>query len=121
MYLREEWITGLRSQLDDLMDPENWEEDDTPITDTSFTTFLRMILLLKPIRRPGIGSKSNGVIIAAWINGQDRLIIECLPDDKTRWFASHIVNGVCERGSGETQLVRLPDVLASYNPAQWFF
>lgn len=120
MYLSDEWRKGFFSQLDNLMDIENWEEDDIPVTGASFTTLLRMLTHIKPKRRPGLGSTSGGNIIAAWTNDKNRLTIECLPGDRVRWVLSHMIDGVRESGAGEVQLIRLQAVLAPYNPNRWF-
>ena len=102
------------------MDIENWEEDDAPVARESFNTLLRMLTLIKPVRRPGLGSTSSGHIIAAWTNQTNRLTIECLPSDRVRWVLSHVIDGICESAAGEVQLIRLQAVLAPYSPNLWF-
>jgi len=81
MYLPNEWRTHFFKQLDNLMDVENWEVDDPPITEASFSTFLRMLLELWPVTHPGLGVSIDGNVIAAWTTGRDRLTIECFPND----------------------------------------
>lgn len=120
MYFPDEWRKGLYSQLDSLMDSENWEEDETPVTTVSFSTLLRMLALIKPTRRPGLASSSAGNIIAAWSSGESRLTIECLPGDSVRWVLSHIVDGIRESAAGVVQLTRVQAVLSPYNPDRWF-
>src|SRR5690606_37539004 len=44
MYLSNDLRSRFFTQIDNLMDPENWEEDDEPITTESFTTLLKMLL-----------------------------------------------------------------------------
>lgn len=120
MYLSDDMRTRFFSQLDNLLDPDNWEEDDDPITIESFTTLLRMILFLHPSRRPGLGATQNGNIIAAWTNEKDRLTVECFPNDKIRWVLSRYIDDARESAAGDTQLIRLPEVLSPYNPERWF-
>ena len=120
MHITNEWRSRFFSQLDNLMDVENWEEDDKPITESSFTTLLRMIIYIKPARRPGIGSTSKGNIIASWTKDTDRLTIECLPDDRVRWVLSCITDGVRETAAGEVTLTRLQKVLSPYDTDRWF-
>lgn len=120
MYLDNEWRLRFFSQLDNLMDIENWEDDDTPVTVASFTTLLRMLTSIKPARRPGLGSTSGGNILAAWTIEADRLTIECLPRDRVRWVLSRIVDGVRESAAGEVTLTRLQAVLSPYSPDRWF-
>jgi len=120
MHLDPEWRSRFFSQIDSLMDAENWEQEDAPVTEASFTTLLRMILLVRPKRRPGLGSTSTGNIIAAWTVGKDRLTIECLPNDKVRWVLSLDSDDHREGAAGHTSLSRLTAVLAPYNPERWF-
>lgn len=120
MHLDSEWRSRFFSQLDSLMDFENWEKDDLPITEASFTTLLRMILLIQPARRPGVGSTSEGNILAAWTVEKDRLTIECLPNDEVRWVLSRYSDGNRESAAGHVALSRLRAVLAPYNPERWF-
>lgn len=120
MHLDFEWRSRFFSQLDSLMDFENWEKEDLPITDASFTTLLRMLLLVRPARRPGLGSTSYGNIIAAWTVEKDRLTIECLPRDEVRWVLSRYLDGNRESAAGQVALSRLLAVLEPYNPERWF-
>ncbi|MGH8556487.1 MAG: hypothetical protein ACRESZ_03295 [Methylococcales bacterium] len=120
MHLNPEWRSRFFSQLDSLMDFENWEKDDRPVTEVSFTTLLRMILLIRPERRPGLGSTSEGNILAAWTVEQDRLTIECLPKDEVRWVLSRCFDGKRESAAGKVSLPRLNAVLTPYNPDRWF-
>jgi hypothetical protein len=120
MHLDNEWRRRFFSQLDNLMDIENWEDDDAPITVSSFTTLLRMLTAIKPVRRPGLGATSEGNIIAAWTVGSDRLTIQCLPEDRARWVLSRVIDGSRESAAGESGLTRLEAVLSPYNPEIWF-
>jgi len=120
MHLDQGWRDRLFAQLDELLDVEDWHEDDEPVLDVSFATFLRMILHQKPERRPGLGVSHRGHLIAAWTQGADRLTLEFLPADTIRWVLSCEVNGERERAAGETPVGRLPEVLSPYRPARWF-
>lgn len=120
MHLSEDFRRGFFIQIDSLMDAENWEEDDKPITEASFTTLLRMLVHIKPDLRPGLGSTSQGNIIATWTKDKDRLTIECLPEDKVRWVLSRQFNGTRESAAGEILLNRLLAALTPYNPGNWF-
>lgn len=120
MHLSEDFRKGFFLQLDDLLDPENWEEDDKPITEASFTTLLRMLVHIKPGIRPGLGATSQGNIIAAWTKDKDRLTIECFSSDKVRWVLNRQLNGTRESAAGEILLSRLLAALSPYNPENWF-
>jgi hypothetical protein len=120
MYLPNEWRTHFFRQLDSLMDAENWETDDPPITEASFNTFLRMLLELWPVKHPGLGISNDGNIIAAWTTGRDRLTVECFPNDKVRWVVSRYFEDERESAAGITQVNRLLATLQPYNPSDWF-
>lgn len=107
-------------QLDSLLDYKNWEPEDAPPTLASYLTFLRMLLDLKPATRPSLGATSDGRLVAAWTEGEDRLTIECLPDDEVRWVLSRKLDGERESGAGITKASRLKQVLAPYSPERWF-
>ena len=98
MHLDREWRAGLFRQLDSLMAAADWEATDPPPASASYSTFLRMLMLLRPKRRPGLGATNDGHLIAMWTSGDDRLTIECLPNDIARWHLSVVIDG--ERKSG---------------------
>ena len=120
MHLDTEWRSRIFEQLDDLLDAEDWHEDDDPIKASSFETFLRMIIFHNPSRRPGFGVSNRGYLIAAWTSGSDRLTTEFLPNDTVRWVLSCEFDGETERAAGETPVRRLMEVLAPYSPLRWF-
>ncbi len=120
MHLDTEWRNRIFEQLDDLLDAEDWHEDDEPLDASSFQSFLRMIIFHNPTRRPGFGQSNRGNLIAAWTTGSDRLTIELLPNDAITWVLSCEVDGEIERAAGETPVRRLMQVLAPYNPSRWF-
>ena len=120
MHLDAEWRSRIFEQLDDLLDAEDWHEDDDPIKASSFQTILRMIIFHNPSRRPGFGVSNRGYLIAAWTSGSDRLTIECRPNDTVRWVLSCEVDGEIERASADTPVRRLMEVLAPYSPPRWF-
>jgi hypothetical protein len=116
-----DWHTRLFHQLDLLMDVQEWDPDDSPVTNDSFTTLLRLLMILRDKRRPGLGIANAGNILATWsITAGDRLTIECLPDDRVRWIVTHPVEEGTESAVGETNLDRLMANLAPYNPDHWF-
>ena len=120
MHLTDEWRARLFSQLDSLLDAEQWEDDDLPPKLASFQTFLRMLLLLQSPARPGLGASHSGNIIAAWTRGDDRLTIECLERDQVRWSLTTTIDGDRVRAAGVDMSARLPIVLAAYEPNTWF-
>jgi hypothetical protein len=120
MHLDPEWRAGLLRKLDEMLDPEEWDHEFDLPSEKSFSTFLRMVIYLHPTRRPSIGLAHNGSFLAAWRNGDDRIVIECLANDQVRWILSHTVDGDRERGAGETQIHRVPEVTSAYDPQNLF-
>jgi hypothetical protein len=120
MHLDRDWRAKLFGQLDSLLALADWEVDDAPPTIDSYSTFLRMLTMLRPQRRPGLGATADGRLIATWTIGDDRLTIECLPKDVVRWHLSVTIDGERERASAETPLPRLAAVLRPYDPGRWF-
>lgn len=120
MHIDREWRDRLFRQLDSLLSVEDWEADDKPPALASFSTFIRMLLFLSPEKRPGLGATSDGHLIAAWTEGNDRLTIECLPNDIVRWHLSAVIDGERERAAACTPIQRLNAVLAPYSPMRWF-
>ncbi len=115
-----EWREGLFKQLDSLMDPEEWDPKDEPLTVESFTNFLRSMFYLRPSKRPGIGSSSAGNLIATWTEDANRLTIEYLPGGKARWVLSNSIEGDVERIAGVTASERLAAALGPYIARGWF-
>jgi hypothetical protein len=119
MHMDANWRTRLFRQLDNLLDVNEWAEDDCPLRQESFATFLKTMFLFKPERRPGLGLSEAGNIIGAWTEEDARLTIECLPGDKARWVISHDIEGHPERAAGETVVTRLAEVLEPYDLRRW--
>lgn len=121
MHFDGDWQKRFFHQLDQLMDKEEWDGSDVPITLPSFTTLIRLLLTLRGKRRPGVGIANHGNIVASWSAGpRDRLTIECHPEDRIHWIVSRPLDGEVESAAGVTSLERLFDVLQAYNPDHWF-
>jgi len=120
MHLDADWRERFFYQLDSLMDIEEWDDRDSPVTDDSFGTLLRLLLFFKPKNRPGLGVNNDGKITAFWIVESDRLTITCFPSDIVRWVVSRDIDGNRETAAGQTSLVRLESVLSPYSPEKWF-
>ncbi len=120
MHLEREWRGRLFSQLDSLLNAEDWHEEDKPLVASSFRTFLRTILFLRSSVRPGLGISNQGHLVAAWTAGTNRLTLEFLPRDVVRWVLSIELEDGRERAAGDTIVSRLPEVIAPYGPERWF-
>lgn len=115
-----DWHTRLFRQLDMLMDVEEWDPADMPVTRDSFATLLRLLMILRRMRRPGVGIAYGGNIVATWsIDSLDRLAVECLPNDRVRWIVTRRLEEGSESAAGETILDRLIGNLKPYNPEHW--
>jgi|SRR5665811_106913 len=120
MHLDRDWRNKLFAQLDSLLVADSWEKDDLPPALGSFSTFVRMLLFLKPDRRPGLAATSDGHLIATWTKHDERLTMECFPNDLVRWHLVAIINGDKEPAAAITPVARLAEVLLPYNPTRWF-
>lgn len=120
MHLGLPWLEKLFSQIDSLLDIEEWDERDPVPAQETARTFIRMLLILKVSRKPGLGVSNSGNLVAAWTSGPNRLTVECLPDDKVRWIVSRAIGDEIERAAGSGRIDRLRDVLQPYDPAVWF-
>lgn len=120
MYLKDEMRQKLFNQIDLIHEPEDWDVDDSPVNKPSFNSFLRWFLLVSPERGPGLGLTYAGNIIAAWVENKNRLILEFLPKDKSKWSVTKYIDGEVERSSGEANILRLPEVLSPYEVDNFF-
>jgi len=120
MHLNPKLRKNLFDQVDLIHDSEDWDEDDAPVKKLSFQSFLRWLLLASPERGPGLGLTSSGNLIAAWIDNQDRLILEFSPNDIVKWIVTTHIDDEIERGTGRTKILRLPTVLAPYEVDKFF-
>jgi hypothetical protein len=120
MYFDASWRHELIQKLERFHDPEDWEEDREFPSERSFATFLRTIIYLHPTKRPGIGLSAYGNFLASWRRGDDRIVIEFLPNDELKWVLSQTVDGERESGAGINQIYRLPDLIAGYEPERFF-
>lgn len=120
MHLDSEWRARLFRQLDALHDPEEWDEDGQPIQESSFATFLKAILSIRPERPPGLGLSDAGYLIASWTTAEDHLNVEFLSNDRVRWVLSRHYDHEVERVASDTSVARLAKSLAPYCPEHWF-
>lgn len=120
MYITEDWRSRLYRQIDILHDPDDWEDEDKPISLLSFKTFLRWFFLSKPERPPGFGLSYTGNFIAAWASGKDKLILEFLPNDTIKWVVTKSYEGELERATGIARSARITSVLSPYSTEDWF-
>ena len=121
MHLDKQWREMLIAQINGLHDLAEWYKGDEPLGESSFRTFLKAILQIKPERRPGLGLSSEGNLIAAWTRGRNQLTIEFLRDDRVRWVINRSHDGESERFAAMISVSRLLSVLQPHDPGYWFF
>lgn len=120
MHLGIEWLQKLFSQIDSLLDVDEWDlSDPVPSAETA-RTFIRLLLAMRVSRKPGLGVSNSGNLVAAWTTGPNRLTVECLPHDRVRWVLARVIEGETERAAGDGKIERLREILAPYDPAVWF-
>jgi hypothetical protein len=85
MHLSERYRTKLFSEVDRVLNIENWDDDSSLIDERSFATFLRAILYNKIPRVPSLGV-SQGRLLASWHarGGAQLLYVEFLADDRLK-------------------------------------
>lgn len=121
MHLDNSFREKLFSQIDLLLDIQDWDPEDKPLQKASFYTFLRTIIFIKPNVFPSLGLSFSGNILAGWINGKNRLSIEFFSDDKVKWILTRSYeDNQTERSSSESSVQRLLNCLSPYEPEVWF-
>ncbi len=120
MHVGRKWRDKLFQQIDALHDIDEWYEEDMPIDKNAFSSFIKGILFINPSCYPGIGLSHQGHVLAAWVKGRNRLILEFLPGDRVKWIVSKLLeDGEMERATGDTSVSRLHLCLAPYSPESW--
>src|SRR5687768_13446267 len=65
MHLQDDWRRYIFRQLDNLLDEDEWQTGDLVPQAQSYLTFLRMLLYLNPLKKPGLGLTQDGLIVVA--------------------------------------------------------
>jgi hypothetical protein len=121
MHMDAAWRTKLFAQLDRLHDPVEWDPADCPISLDSYRTLLRLMFVLQPNRRPGLSLANHGHAVAMWRDGENRLSIECRPNDAlTVVLSRRIGNNPPDAAAISTTIERVADLLNPYAPECWF-
>lgn len=107
--------------LDRLHDIDEWEEGDSPLQISSFRTFLRSLLIIKPKKWPSLGLSYDGVLFGIWGTAKDRVTLEFHGDDEIRFILSHVDDrDIVSRSAGVTELRKILDLLSPFSPRHWF-
>ena len=120
MHLPAEWRRKLFQKIDDLHEPEDWDDADHTADVGSFRTFLRTVLRFGAMKKMSLGISHDGHILAGWQRGIDSLSLAFLPADRIRWSIVEHVDGETISAAGNTTIEGLPRALKPYNLEAWF-
>ncbi len=120
MHLDRKVRDRLFRQLDSLHDTDEWVAGDTPVNLASYQSCVRAILYHHINSKPGLALMPSGNILALWQDGKDKLTVEFLPGNKTRWMVQTQSGSDVERAAGVASLERLRDVIQPYCASRWF-
>ncbi len=122
MHLRPDQRGDFFAQVDELLDTENWTEDDGIISLPSYRTFLRFVTYYKDTKRPALTVSSHGNISASWFQEGRRLTIEFFERDIIRIFLyrNEPKQSFSETAAYHGPLTRLDAVLQPYQAVSWY-
>jgi hypothetical protein len=119
-YIEFSWRKNIINRLNELLDPNDWDNGVPLPSIESFRTFLRLAVYVNPSRRPGLAIAPNGNFVAIWVNNEDRMFIETRAKDRMKWVLSKRAEGSSEIASGETKVHRVLEVTQPYDPENFF-
>lgn len=120
MHLDREARDRIFRQLDALHEVDEWIAGDAPISVDSYKSFIRAIVYHAVNSRPALALMPSGNVLAMWQDGADKLTVEFLPGNRTRWLVQNQTPNGPERTTSTTPLERLRDVLQPYDADRWF-
>ncbi len=120
MRINENWRKQLFRQIDSVLDADEWMVGDEPLTTESYQTFLRLMFVIKPRVKPGLGITSDGNLMAIWQAGDARLTIYCFGDDDLRYVLSYMEEGKRRTAAADASIRNIRKLLAAFQPDQWF-
>lgn len=121
MHLSDARRVDLFKQIDDLLDDENWSDDDSLIDNFSFATFLRFVVYEGRLKRPALTVSPAGNIAASWFGDDHRLTVEFLRNDKIRCICRrNLPSREVEASAYEGPMLRLDDVLKPFDASGWY-
>jgi len=120
MHMDASWRSALFDQLDFLLDPEDWDPSIPLPNETSYSTFLKLLIYLRPVERPSLGATDGGLMAANWLKSDSSLFVQFEPDSSLHWVVSRIHEGKREVVSGRTSIETLAPTLTAFRPEQWF-
>ncbi len=118
MHLDGKWRASLFKQLDQVLDPDSWEEGDVLPDKQGWGTLLRLLIHYRFKERPGLGFNDSFPLVV-WTKEDVRITLECRPGDKVHWVASRKIGDNVDVAAGETHIRVLKDYLAPFNADKW--
>ncbi len=119
MHLTGEWRDNFFKQIDRLIDPENWDDEDELISRASFQTLIKLVTLPNVTVRPSINVSQFGDAMATWARPEGRLTVYCRPNENIQWVVQSEENGFWESATGQTHLSRLLPAIEPYGVTKW--
>lgn len=121
MYFDRDLRLSLARRLKLLLNEDNWDDDDKFPSEQAFLTLLRCMLVLGAETSPSIGTNGRGSLSATWVSEGNRITLECAERDKVSFVLTRrFGDAPPERAAGHTNVDRLVEVLAPYQPQVWF-
>jgi hypothetical protein len=120
MHIADTWRRSIFTQLDNMLNDEEWSADEPLPNQASVRTFIRLITFLRFRKRPNIGFHA-GHVLASWLEPNSRVTLECRADDEVRWAYALTSSPRVETGTGLCNVRRLPISLNATSPNEWLF
>ncbi len=105
--------------LNDLLDPEEWHDDDVVPKVESFQAFLKWALYSHWHSYTSLGFSHSGNLLVAWRRGADRVTAEMFDNQEIKWTVTTTIEGKREIAAGRCQLSRFPSAILSHLPNSW--
>lgn len=118
--IKDDWRKQLYKQLDSVLDADEWMDGDIPLAQGSFRTFVRLMLIMRPHIKPGLGLTPDGQLMAVWQTGEARLTVYCFEDDDVRYVLSYALEQRRRTAAGDASIYDLSAMIAPFRPEQWF-
>jgi hypothetical protein len=87
MHLPKGERSRLFARLDEVINVEDWHEEDTLPTSNSFVSFLKWIIFSKNFSWSSIGVSNDGNLLVAWTTPNVTLTANFFPQDRVSWSA----------------------------------
>lgn len=104
MYLTFAQRDRLFSELDFLLDPDGWDEDDKLPRNSSYLSFLKWAVESKECDWSSLGLDGDGNIVASYVGDHGTLSAAFLSEDKVQWALRVETEDGLDVSAGQTPL-----------------